>query len=118
MKQMHRIDDYHFRFGSSRSTTDTAPVGFIFLFSGDEYVGGCFIYHDGVHLPEPALQPDGRIELHYSLCQLLPVMEMLRSERQVFLCYDSEGVPVGSLDSTVRARYFAHVSEFGPLGSK
>jgi hypothetical protein len=69
-------------------------------------------------LPEPVLKPDGRIELHFCLSLLQPVIAMLQTERQVFLCYDSEGVPVGSLDSTVRPHYFAHVSEFEPLGAK
>lgn len=87
----YKIDGYAIRLWSSRSTTDLSPgtaVAGIYLYEGRKYRGYVYFFPDGTPLAPSVHDPaNGRIFLHFNLAQFHAVMEMLRTEKPIYLYY-------------------------------
>jgi hypothetical protein len=87
----YEIDEYGLRLWSSRPTTNLNPntaVAAIYLYEKNTYRGYIYFYPDGTPLAPPVNDSEnGRIHLHFNLCQFHAVMEMLRTELPIFLYY-------------------------------
>jgi hypothetical protein len=88
-----RVDEYAIRLFSSRSTTRldgsiAATVGRIYLYGDIGYAGCIHFYPDGTELPPPTTSNE-RVFLHFNLCQLHGVMEMLRTEEPLYVYFKS-----------------------------
>lgn len=85
------IDGYSVRLWSSRPTTNLSPgtaVAGIYLYEGNTYRGYVYFFPDGTPLA-PAVEDsaNGRIFLHYNLSQFHACMEMLRTEKPLYVYY-------------------------------
>jgi len=87
----YKIDGYAIRSWSSRPTTNMSPgtaVAGIYLYEGNKYRGYVYFFPDGTNLASPVHDPaNGRIFLHFNLCQFHAIMEMLRTEKPIYLYY-------------------------------
>ncbi|MFO7918769.1 MAG: hypothetical protein R6V13_11905 [Anaerolineae bacterium] len=87
----YNIDGYAIRLWSSRPTTDLSPgtaVAGIYLYEGNTYRGYVYFFPDGTPLSPPVHDStNGRIFLHFNLCQFHAVMEMLRTEEPLYVYY-------------------------------
>jgi hypothetical protein len=87
----YRIDGYALRLWSSRPTTNLSPgtaVAGIYLYEGTKYRGYAYFFPDGTPLSPAVLDSvNGRIFLHFNLCQFHAVMEMLRTEEPIYIYY-------------------------------
>ncbi|HWI93038.1 MAG TPA: hypothetical protein VNT20_17295 [Flavisolibacter sp.] len=86
------IDGYALRQWSSRSTTNLNPgvaVAGIYLYQGASYRGYIYFFPDGTQLAAPVFDAaNGRVFLHFNLCQLHETMEMLRTEKPLYVYYN------------------------------
>ena len=87
------IDGYALRMWSTRPTTNLSPgtaVTGIYLYEGGTYRGYVYFFPDGTPLAAPVLDSaTGRIFLHFNLSQFHVVMEMVRTEKPLYLYYIS-----------------------------
>ena len=87
----YKIDGYSTRLWSSRPTTNLSPgtaVAGIYLYEGNKYRGYVYFFPDGTPLaPAVFHSATERIFLHLNLCQFHATMEMLRTEKPVYLYY-------------------------------
>jgi hypothetical protein len=89
----YNIDGYSVRSWSSRPTTNLSPgtaVAGIYLYQGNVYRGYVYFFPDGTPLA-PAVHDsnNGRIFLHFNLCQFHATMDMLRNEKPIYVYYIS-----------------------------
>ncbi len=88
-----KVDGYSVRMWSSRPTTNlnpgTAVVG-IYLYEGNKYRGYVYFFPDGTPLA-PAVQDtaNGRVFLHFNLCQFESTLETLRKENPIYIYFIS-----------------------------
>lgn len=87
----YAIDEYAIRMWTSRSTTNLSPgtaVAGIYLYEKGKYRGYVYFFPDGTALAPPVHDStNGRIFLHFNLCQFHSVMDMLRNEKPIMLYY-------------------------------
>jgi len=85
-----KIDGYATRLWSSRPTanlTGSAVAG-IYLYEGNTYRGYVYFFPDGAHLDPPVFHSaTGRIFLNFNLSQFHATLEMLRTEKPIYLYY-------------------------------
>ncbi len=88
-----KIDGYALRLWSSRSTTNLSPgtaVAGIYLYEGNNYRGYVYFFPDGTPLSPPVEDANnGRVFLHFNLSQFHATMEMLRTEKPIYIYYIS-----------------------------
>jgi hypothetical protein len=89
----YKIDAYALRLWSSRPTTNLSPgtaVTGMYLYGGTKYRGYVYFFPDGTPL-SPAVHDstNGRVFIHFNLYQFHAVMEMLRTEKPIYLFYYS-----------------------------
>ncbi|KPL08328.1 hypothetical protein AMJ86_01060 [bacterium SM23_57] len=89
----YKIDGYSVRLWSSRPTTNLSPgtaVAGIYLYEGTTYRGYVYFFPDGTALAAPVFHSASeRIFVHYNLCQFDATLEILRSEKPIYLFYRS-----------------------------
>lgn len=86
------IDGYAFRQWSSRPTTNLNPgvaVAGVYVYQGAIYRGYIYFFPDGTPLA-PAVYDgvNGRVFLHLNLCQLQGTMDMLRTEKPLYVYFN------------------------------
>ena len=85
------VDGYAIREWSSRPTTNLSPgtaVAGIYLYQGKTYRGYVYFFPDGTNLAPPVFDSaNGRIFLHFNLCQFDSTVEILRSEKPIYVYY-------------------------------
>ena len=90
---LYRIDGYAVRCWSSRRTTNLSPgtaVAGIYLYEGNKYRGYVYFFPDGTPLAPPVQDTaNGRIFLHFNLCQFHAVLDTLRNEKPIYIAYMS-----------------------------
>jgi len=86
------IDGYAFRQWSSRPTTNLNPgvaVAGIYLYQGHNYRGYIYFFPDGTPLAPAVFDSvNGRVFLHLNLCQLQGTMDMVRTEKPLYVYYN------------------------------
>jgi hypothetical protein len=89
----YTVDGYALRLWSSRPTTNLSPgtaVAGIYLYEGNTYRGYVYFFPDGTNLAPPLDDAtNGRVFLHLNLSQFHATMEMLRSEKPIYVFYNS-----------------------------
>ena len=89
----YAIDGYALRMWSSRPTTNLSPgtaVAGIYLYEGNTYRGYVYFFPDGTPLAPPVHDPtNGRAFLHLNLSQFDATIEILRTEKPIYLYYSS-----------------------------
>ncbi len=89
----YNIDGYSVRMWSSRSTTNLSPntaVAGIYLYEGNTYRGYVYFYPDGTELAPPVFHSsNGRAFVHFNLSQFDGTLQVLQSEKPVYLYYFS-----------------------------
>lgn len=88
----YKIDSYAIRLWSSRPTTNLSPgtaVAGIYLYGAKRtYRGYVYFFPDGTPLAPPVHDStNGRIFVHFNLSQFHAVMEMMRTEKPIYLYY-------------------------------
>ena len=87
----YTIDGYSIRMWSSRPTTDLSPgtaVAGVYLYEGNTYRGYVYFFPDGTPLAPPVDDPtNGRTFLHFNLSQFHATVEILRTEKPIYLYY-------------------------------
>ena len=87
----YKIDGYGVRLWSSRPTTNLSPgvaVAGIYLYQGKTYRGYAYFFPDGTPLASAVRDSaKGRIFLHLNLSQFHSTLEMLRTEKPVYVYY-------------------------------
>lgn len=85
------IDGYALRLWSTRPTTNLSPgvaVAGIYLYQGNNYRGYVYFFPDGTNLAAPVFDSsNGRVFLHFNLCQFHATMEILKSEKPIYVYY-------------------------------
>jgi hypothetical protein len=86
-----KIDGYATRLWTSRPTTNLSPgtaVAGIYLYEGNTYRGYVYFFPDGTPLaPAVFHSASGRIFLHFNLSQFHVTLEMLRTEKPIYIYY-------------------------------
>jgi hypothetical protein len=86
------VDGYAFRQWSSRPTTNLNPgvaVAGVYLYQGANYRGYIYFFPDGTPLAAPVYDAaNGRVFLHVNLSQFQGTMEMLRTEKPLYVYYN------------------------------
>jgi len=86
-----QIDGYAFREWSSRPTNNLNPgvaVAGVYLYQGGNYRGYIYFFPDGTPLAPPVFDAaNGRIFLHLNLSQFHGTMEILRTEKPLYVYY-------------------------------
>ena len=99
---LREITIYRYYFFSSRNEPGQARA-VIQFWGEDGYLGAASFYDDDSELP-PAMQyPSGVVSLHYHYADLMPILDMLRNEKPVFVEFNgglnsrltTSGEPVG-----------------------
>jgi hypothetical protein len=89
----YNIDQYAIRMWSSRPTTNLSPgtaVAGIYLYEGNTYRGYIYFFPDGTALAPPVFDAgQGRVFLHYNLSQYDATVNILRTERPLYIYYFS-----------------------------
>ena len=87
----YNVDSYAIRMWSSRRTTNLNPgtaVAGIYLYEGNKYRGYIYFFPDGTPLNPAVLDTaNGRIFLHFNLCQFHETMDILRNEKPLYIYY-------------------------------
>jgi hypothetical protein len=87
----YSIDGYAIRMWSTRPTTNFNPgtaVAGIYLYEGQTYRGYVYFFPDGTPLDAPLLDSaNGRVFLNFNLSQFHAVMELVRTEKPIYLYY-------------------------------
>ena len=89
----YNIDSYSVRMWSSRPTTNLNPgvaVTGIYLYEGNTYRGYVYFFPNGTPLNPPVFDSaSNRAFLHFNLSEFAVTVDMLRSEKPVYLYYFS-----------------------------
>lgn len=89
----YNVDGYALRVWSTRPTTNLSPgvaVAGIYLYQENTYRGYVYFFPDGTPLAPPIHDPtNGRVFLHLNLSQFQAVMEMVRTEKPLYVYYQS-----------------------------
>jgi hypothetical protein len=87
----YQVDGYAIRIWSSRPTTNLSPgvaVAGVYFYSGKTYRGYAYFFPDGTPLAPPVHDStNGRVFLHYNLCQFHAVLEICRTEKPLYIYY-------------------------------
>jgi hypothetical protein len=87
----YNVDGYALRIWSSRPTTNLSPgtaVAGIYLYQANTYRGYAYFFPDGTPLAAPVHDAtNGRIFVHFSLCQFDAVLNMLQTEKPIYIYY-------------------------------
>ena len=85
------IDSYATRLWSSRATTNLSPgtaVAGLYLYEQAAYRGYVYFFPDGTQLAPPVFDAaNGRVFLHFNLSQFAATLEMLRTEKPIYVYY-------------------------------
>lgn len=89
----YNVEEYALRVWSTRPTTNLSPgvaVAGIYLYGEKNYRGYVYFFPDGTPLAPPIHDStDGRVFLHLNLSQFHAVLEMVRTEKPLYVYYQS-----------------------------
>jgi hypothetical protein len=92
-EKKYKIDAYALRLWSSRPTTNLTPrvaVAGIHLYEGTRYRGHAYFYPDGTPLRSSSYDSTREmIFTYYNLSQFHAVLEIMRTEKPIYLFYRS-----------------------------
>ncbi len=90
-----QINNYGLNIWSSVSAAATrakTPAAGIHLAFSKTPKGFIYFYPDGTKLPKPSTDPKKGIILHFNLSQFHATMELLRSEKPVYIYLTPDGI--------------------------
>ncbi len=90
MATMHLIEDYTVTIYSGAGEDERRGHPAVVQLLEDGSLRGILVFHPpGSHLRSPSIDGQGAIRMHFDLSQLHMVVELLRTERPVFINYES-----------------------------